>query len=177
MWQVLESQTLVDDPHFQVIKEKVQTNNGQTVEWYRLGHESQIAGIIARNEEGKILLLREYTYPLQDWVIDLPGGGVPDGEDIAEGANRELIEEGGYSAGSLVEIGSYISNRRRSSATMHLFLATGLTAAEGKKDEGEEIETFWVTENELDEMIRHGEIASPRLLTGWLYYKLHTGKI
>jgi ADP-ribose pyrophosphatase len=173
MWQVLTGETLIDDPTFNVIKEKVRTNTGDEIEWYRLEEQGgRGACIIARNEQGQILLQREYTYPLQDWIIDFPGGGVDADEDLVEGANRELAEEAGYRGANLVEIGTYISNRRRSTAIMHVFLATDLSVAESEKDKGEEIESFWATETELDAMILKGEILSPRVLSGWLYYKL-----
>lgn len=172
MWQVLSKEVIVPDPQFTVIKEKVKTNDNQEIDWYRFDENHDAAGVIAINDEGKILLQREFTYPLQEWVYDFPGGGINPNEDIAEGANRELIEEAGYSANTLVKIGAYLSNRRRSNGMMHIFLATDLYPAQAEKDEGEEIESFWVTEQELEQMIATGQIVSPRVLSAWTYYTI-----
>jgi ADP-ribose pyrophosphatase len=177
MWEILHKEKIGNDPHLRLIKERVKTHKGEELDWYRFEDTGDSVAIMAQDQEGRFLLVREFSYPPQEWVIDFPGGGAPYGEDLIEAANRELAEEGGYRGAHLVKIGTYLGHRRRSTAIMHIFLATGLTPATGKQDAGEEIEIFWATESEIDTMIQEGKINSPRVLCSWLYYKYHCKKL
>lgn len=52
--------------------------------------------IVAQTRDGKLVLIREFRYPLNSWVIGLPAGLVEAGEDLANAVDRELREETGY---------------------------------------------------------------------------------
>ncbi len=52
--------------------------------------------IVPRTRDGKLVLIREFRYPLNSWVIGLPAGLVEPGEDLAGAVDRELREETGY---------------------------------------------------------------------------------
>lgn len=45
--------------------------------------------------DGRIVLIRNYRYPLEDWVWEIPAGGIKDGQDPDEAAREELLEEAG----------------------------------------------------------------------------------
>ena len=52
--------------------------------------------IVPLTRDGKIVLIREFRYPLNSWVVGLPAGLVEAGEDLAAAVDRELREETGY---------------------------------------------------------------------------------
>lgn len=52
--------------------------------------------IVPQTADGKLLLIREFRYPLNSWVVGLPAGLVEPGEDLAMAVDRELREETGY---------------------------------------------------------------------------------
>src|SRR6056297_172794 len=54
--------------------------------------------VLAENEEGKILLIKQYRYPVDEVIYEIPAGKLEPDEDIAECAGRELREETGYTA-------------------------------------------------------------------------------
>ncbi|MEM2617686.1 MAG: NUDIX hydrolase, partial [Thermofilaceae archaeon] len=55
---------------------------------------------------GRVLMVKQWRAPIQSWVLEVPAGKLEQGEDPREAAVRELEEETGYIAGSLVELGS-----------------------------------------------------------------------
>lgn len=171
MWKVLASRTVNVTKQFNITVETLELPDGKQIEWVRHASDDNAAMVIAE-QDGKILLQREFSYPQQIELIDFPGGGIMAGEDIKEGANREFTEEAGYRAGQLELIGEYLPERRRSLAKMYVFAGSNLTPATLPGDDSEIIEIFWATPDEIDTMIKKGEIVSPRVLSGWLLYKL-----
>jgi len=172
MWKVRETKTVELSNFASMIIEEVELPTGEVITWHRNASNNDAVAVLARNEQGQFLLTREYTYPLQDFVIDLPGGGVEEDENIKLAANRELQEEGGFSAATLEPLGSYMGDRRRSTSRMHVFLGTNLTESSLPQDTGEQIEVFWASAAEIQTMIEKGQIVSPRVLITWLFYGL-----
>jgi len=99
--------------------------------------------------------------------LRIPGGGGRPDETPAAAANRELMEESGYRAGRLTELGWWYANNRRSDAKMHVFLAEELAEAGLPPDAEEAIENVWVTEDELERLIQRGDVVNAFLLAAW----------
>lgn len=107
------------------------------------------AVILAIDEEGEdgpcIILVEQYRIPLGKRSLELPAGLVgdddsPAGEPAAEAALRELEEETGYRARSMVELGDFYSSPGMVSESFWLFRAQGLTRVhDGGGVEGEDI--------------------------------------
>jgi ADP-ribose pyrophosphatase len=74
------------------------------------------AAVLALTSARQVLLVREFRPGTEEWLLELPGGNVEEGEDTDAAAARELLEETGYSA-SLRYAGSMVdcaySTRRR----------------------------------------------------------------
>jgi ADP-ribose diphosphatase len=103
---------------------------------------------------------------------------VEDGEDPMDGAKRELLEETGYSASKLIQVGRIYPNPALQTNTLHCFLALDIEKV-GKQnlDAGEDIEVHLVPLDELVEMAKHGEFR-PALMTAVLFAVLaHMGRI
>lgn len=82
------------------------------MEVYRAGLTSNEAGsvpaadavcIVPETPDGKLVLIREFRYPLNAWCVAFPAGLVDEGEDIAKTCDRELREETGYAVRTDVE--------------------------------------------------------------------------
>lgn len=106
--------------------------------------------IVPRTDEGELLLIREFRYPLNSWCISFPAGLVENGEDLEEAIDRELREETGY---ALV--------RDDRPAVRQLpqpgFSSTGLT------DEAVAV-VFARVQKAQDARPEHGELIEPFLL-------------
>jgi len=106
---------------------------------YRLGHwdfvrrpqSENCVGILAITQEGEILLVEQFRIPMQRRVIELPAGIVGDepeflSESLAGTAARELLEETGYHAGSIIRLLASPTSAGMSSEMVHLFHAQDL---------------------------------------------------
>lgn len=170
MWKQLSSKIVYQHPRITIAEDEVELPNGHQTSYIRTISNGANATIIAIRDDGKILVEREYSYPPNEWLYQFPGGGVPDGEDEAEGANRELMEEVGYK-GELTHIGKFYTNNRRSDTFMHIFVARNLQQATLPPDPEEEIEIHWLSESEIDALIVKGEILNGPMLAAWTFYK------
>ena len=66
-----------------------------------------VAAIVPIDADGSVILVRQYRLPAQEALLEIPAGGVDEGENIEAAAQRELREETGYRAGRLERIGGF----------------------------------------------------------------------
>lgn len=171
MWRRLSSRVILDHPRLVACEDQVELPGGERVSYLRFASTGVVVSVICRGEDGRVLLQREYAYPPNQVMLQLPGGHVPYGEDPREGANRELMEEAGLRAEQLTLLGEYFVNFRRSDLKMLVYLGEGLTEASLPGDLEEQIETVWATETEVDELIRTGQVVNYSLLAAWSIYR------
>jgi len=171
-WKKISSKVILDHPRMKVVEDIVELPSGKITDYVRYGNEGEVVTIICRNNDNKILLQKEYSYPPNEELYQFPGGFVPKNEETEIGANRELMEEAKYRANKLSIIGSYFVNNRKSDVVCSVFLGTDLNEEARNGDEEEIIESYWFNELEIDEMIRVGEIRNVSVLAAWSLYKL-----
>jgi ADP-ribose pyrophosphatase len=173
MWKTLSSKEIFSHPRLSLVEDEIVLPNGYKTTYLKYKDDGRSAvTIIAKREDGKILLQKEYSYPPKQKLFQFPGGLVPPDEKPELGANRELMEEAGLMANKLELLGSYLVNNRRSAAKMFVYLATELEAKYLKCDPEEDIESFWFFEAEIERMIKDDEINNCHVLTAWCLYKI-----
>jgi ADP-ribose pyrophosphatase len=107
------------------------------------------ANILALTKSGEAVLVRQYRHGIRDVLWEFPGGVVEDGEDPLEGVKRELLEETGYVASNIQQIGKVYPNPA---------LQTNAEKVSGQSlDAGEDIEVQLVPLDELIGMAKRGE--------------------
>ena len=128
--------------------------------------------IILPIEQGRIWLVEQFRYTIQERALELPQGGwemeVEDPEELARG---ELKEELGLDAARMTHLGTqwvaYGFTRQR----MHMFLATGLTATEKEPDaEEHDLVARSIPVSEFEEMMLTGAIRDVCTLAAWGLY-------
>ena len=151
-----------------LVKDTVTLPNGKTATREMMLHNGAVA-IVPLFEDGRVLMERQYRYPLGRVVYEIPAGKLdgPD-EDHREAALRELREETGYTATRLTSLGSYIPSPAVLSESIELFLAEGLIAGEDHMDEDEFLYTECRPLTELCDMILRGEIEDGKTQTALL---------
>jgi ADP-ribose pyrophosphatase len=119
-----------------------------------------VVAVVAVDELERIAMIKQHRYLVDEILLEVPCGSPDVGESLAEGAKRELLEEIGYTADVLTELGTYypcvgISNQR-----VTAFLATGLTARRQMLGEMEDISVEWVPRNEVLGMLKRGALTN-----------------
>ncbi len=172
MWKKIASKILLDHPRLKVLEDEVELPNGHTTKYLKFDSRGNAVTIIAINNEGKILLQKEYSYPPNEDLYQFPGGFVPNGEELSEGANRELMEEADLKANNLIVLGSYYMNNRKSDSKMYVYVGSDLQKESLPGDLEENIQSYWLSENEIEDLIKKGEIKNYTALAAWSLYKL-----
>ncbi|HSM21486.1 MAG TPA: NUDIX hydrolase [Rubrivivax sp.] len=119
--------------------------------------------------DGRLLLERQYRYPIAQVLLEFPAGKLDAGEGVLGCALRELREETGYTAAEWALGGVMHNAAAYSTEIIHLVFARGLTAGPAQLDHGEFIELVRHDEAELDAMAARGEITDVKTLVGLLW--------
>ncbi len=131
-WKILEAREIFVVPgRLRVSTHAVELADGQRYEpYYRveLAHQAWVAAL---TDDGKFICQRQYKHGPQRVSLTLPGGIVDPGEEPLATAQRELLEETGYSCRDWQPLGSFVRNNNQYCGEEHFFWATG---AEWKQD-------------------------------------------
>jgi 8-oxo-dGTP pyrophosphatase MutT (NUDIX family) len=117
--------------------------------------------IVPLTADGRILLVRQHRWGTDMPSLEIPGGLVDEGESPLEAARRELREETGYDAGSIVELGRVHPNPALQANELHMFLARDCTPhGRGQQlEELEDCEVVLLDRAQLETAIDRGEIT------------------
>ena len=124
--------------------------------------------ILAVDDEGRLVLVKQYRYPVDDVIWEIPAGRQDPGESPEEGARRELEEEVGATAAKVELLLSFYATPGYCDEVMHLFRATGLTKGAARPEDDEHIEARWVTVAEARAMADRGEVKDAKTLLALL---------
>ena len=125
--------------------------------------------IIAQLEDGRLVLERQYRYPMQAVMIEFPAGKLDVGEASLACAQRELQEETGYTARQWAKAGVLHPVISYSTEFIDIWFARELKLSERQLDKGEFLDVFTATPVELIEWCGRGLITDSKTLTGALW--------
>lgn len=125
--------------------------------------------IVAQLEDGRVVLERQYRYPVQAVMIEFPAGKLDPGEASLACAQRELLEETGYSARQWARAGVLHPVISYSTEFIDIWFARDLTLGERKLDAGEFLDVFTATPAELLVWCGSGQVTDAKTLTGMLW--------
>ncbi len=134
----------------------------------------QGSAVMMAVQDDRILLVRQYRLPAGKLMWELPAGKVDQGETPFEAAQRELIEETGYTAATWKELTHFYPSPGFVEEKMTIYLATDLTEGEATPMDDERIEAKWFGRDELRAMIRAGEIEDGKTMIGFLLWDSST---
>ena len=129
------------------------------------------AVMMAVDESGRVLLVRQYRMPADKYLWELPAGRLDEGETALQAAKRELREETGYRARTWKKLVTFWASPGYVAEKMTIFLATNLTAGQAEPMDDERIETRWFTCRELAGLIRNGKIEDGKTMLGFLKWR------
>ena len=125
------------------------------------------AVMMAVDGRDRILLVRQYRLPAEQYLWELPAGKLDPGEKPLQAAKRELAEETGYKARTWKKLVSFFPSPGYVGEKMTIFLATDLTKGEASPMEDERIEAGWFTPRQVEDMIRSGKIEDGKTIIGF----------
>ena len=130
-------------------------------------HQGSVAALPVQ-DDGRLVLVRQYRHPVGDALWELPAGRLDGGEDPEEGVQRELQEEIGFRAEKLEKIAYFYTTPGFCDEVLHVFRATGLVSSRLPGDDDEKIEVAAFTVDEARAMIHGGELREAKTLVAIL---------
>ena len=113
----------------------------------------------------RIVLERQYRYPIGQTMVELPAGKLDPGEDPLRCGQRELLEETGYQAREWARAGQMHLAIAYSTEVIHIYFARGLRQGERQLDPGEFLEVFTASPDELMGWCRDGRVTDAKTLS------------
>ncbi|HWF08452.1 MAG TPA: NUDIX hydrolase [Bryobacteraceae bacterium] len=128
------------------------------------------AVMMAVDAKKRVMLVRQYRMPANQYLWELPAGKIDKGETPIQTAKRELIEETGLRAKKWKKLVAFFPSPGYIEEKMTIFLATELTEGESQPMEDERIETRWFTKKELRKLIASNSIQDAKTMIGFLHW-------
>ena len=154
-----------------VVRDTITLPNGRAGTREYIKHPGA-ACIVAEFEDGKLLLERQYRYPIGKVMIEFPAGKLDLGENPLVAAQRELKEETGYWARSWHTLGHMHPLIAYADEIIHIFHANGLVQGDAKLDQNEFLQLFAATPEEITAMIADNRISDGKTIVAFFRWQL-----
>lgn len=128
-------------------------------------------GALALSGKNKILLVKQYRYPVGEFTYEIPAGKLGKRENPLSCMKRELEEETGHRAKKIVKLLSFWPTAAFSDEVIHLYLATDLIATQAHPDDDEFLELVEFSPAQIEKLIRSGKIRDSKTLIAYLAWK------
>ena len=164
----LSSEAIFQGRLLDVRKDEVELPNGKTSTREWINHPGAVC-CVPILPDGKIALIRQYRYPVQEEMIELPAGKLDRGEEPEKCAVRELEEEIGYYPGKLTFLTHIHPAIGFANEKMWLYLAEDLEKTDSKLDEDEFLELIPTYLSEAVQMVWDRKISDVKTIIGLLW--------
>lgn len=165
---MVSSESLLNGHFLQVCRDTVRLPDGKHTSREYVIHPGAVM-IVAQLDDGQLVLERQYRYPVHAVMIEFPAGKLDAGEASLACAQRELLEETGYTAREWARAGVLHPVIAYSTEFIDIWFARGLSLGERKLDAGEFLDVFTATPAELLNWCGRGLVTDAKTLTGMLW--------
>jgi ADP-ribose pyrophosphatase len=131
---------------------------------------SDCIAVVALDEQGKILLVRQFRHAVGRFLLEIPAGGIDPGEEPVDSVRRELQEEIGYFPRKIDKLGGFYATPGYGTEYLHCFLATDLVLARLVAEDTDDIELVRVSPQEIPRLIASGEICDAKSIAALLMF-------
>src|SRR5215471_15507455 len=158
--ETLNSDRVFRGKVFNVDRDRVRMPNGRELTVDVVRHSKSVV-LVPMPEPGRVTLVRQYRYPVNASLWELPAGSVDEGETPEQAARRECHEEIGLVPSTVVRLQALYPTPGYCDEEMIFFRASGLEqpTEQAHVDEDEDIEAKTFELREAREMVRRGEIV------------------
>lgn len=137
-WKIISSRTIVADRWIRLRADDCVDAAGRTISPFYILEPSEWISVLAVDLDGAAIVVEEYRHGAGIIALGTIGGAVESGEQPRDAAERELLEETGYVAGEIIDLGATWANFGNHTNRVHHFLARGCTLQAAQSlDDGE----------------------------------------
>lgn len=166
--EILQPRLFFKGKKFNFEVNKLRLPNGIEGEWECIRHPGGALAVPV-TPEGKLVLVRQYRFALQQRLLEFPAGTIEVGEDAAVTIQREIEEETGYRAKTWRNLGKFPLAPGYSDEYIYAFLAQDLEKLEQPpaQDEDEDIEVVLMWPKDLETAILKGENIDSKTISSY----------
>jgi 8-oxo-dGTP pyrophosphatase MutT (NUDIX family) len=164
-WKVLKSEYLFKRPWLTARRDTCQLPDGRIMDEYYVLEYPTFINVIAITKDDEMVLVRQYRHGLGRTCFELVAGCVEEGEDPMVAAQRELLEETGFSGGEWTETMCYSCNASAMNNLSHSYLAVGVERTDTQHlDANEDIEVYTFPKDEVHQMLLRGDFMQASMI-------------
>ena len=168
----LQEKTVGTEPIFdgkiiKVQRDQAELENGAVVTRELVIHPGGVC-IVPVNENGEVYLVKQFRYPFQEVLTEVPAGKLEFGENHRDAGLRELKEETGAECENFEYLGVMYPSVAYLTEKIHMYLATGLKFDKQSLDEDEFLDVIKVKLSNAVDMVLNGEIKDGKTQTAIL---------
>ncbi len=163
----VESELIFSGRIIDVRRDKVRLMNGRTVTREVVEHLGG-AVVVPVDDKGNVITVRQFRYPFERELLELPAGKLERGEDPLDCAVRELSEETGFTAEEITFLGEAYPSPGYCHESLFLYLATGLKAGVQHLDEDEFLRVEVIPLQDLVQRVMDGTVHDATTIIGVL---------
>ncbi|MFC2020786.1 NUDIX hydrolase [Chloroflexota bacterium] len=130
----------------------------------------EVVAIVAIDTDDNVLLVNQFRQPLGKELLEIPAGGIEEGEKPEDAVCREMQEETGYLPQKVERLGGFYSAPGFCTEYLHLYLTTDLTASRLYDEDTEMISLVRVPVIKIPGLITSGKIEDAKSIAGLLTY-------
>lgn len=159
--KTLDSVVIHNGKIINVTKDTVELENGKKATREVVHHNGGVC-VVPITENNEIILVKQFRYPFNDVLLEIPAGKIDVGEDHYDCGKRELLEETGAVASKFTYLGVMYPTTAYLTEKIHMYYAKGLTFSKQKLDEDEFLEVVKIPFDKAIEMIMNNEIPDAK---------------
>lgn len=161
-WKTLQRDLMLSAmPWMNIYQEKVELPSGRVIDDFYRVVLPDFAIVVPVTPGGELIMVRGYKHGLGRMTLSPPAGMIQAGEAPLLAAQRELLEETGYSSADWKALGSYVVDGNRQCGTMHLFRARNVRWVQpGELDDAEDLQTEILKPDQVVRALEAGEIGN-----------------
>jgi len=167
----LSSQQIYSGRAINVRVDTVEKAGGSRTTREIVEHSDSVA-VVVLDEQGSILLVRQYRHAVGKALLEIPAGGIDPGEQPLEAVRRELQEETGYFPRQIDRLGGFFATPGYGTEYLHCFLASDLVPARLVAEDTEDIELVRISVDEIPGLIASGDICDAKSIAALLMFLL-----